>query len=108
MSQEQANTHDNHDDHILSHKTLLAVLGTLLFFTIVTILASKLDFGNIAINTLLAVAIAAVKSTFVLLYFMHLKFEGPAIKWAFVITIIVLAIIIGFTFLDIGERYPQQ
>lgn len=98
-------SNDHQQEHLMGHKTLLGVLAILILLTGITIWASSLDFGNILYNSLMAILIASIKSTFVLLYFMHLKFEKAVIKWAFVATIFFLAIMIGMTFVDIGIRY---
>lgn len=93
-------THEQH--HILSYGKLAAVLGALLALTIVTIGVSYLDLGPL--NVPLALAIASTKATLVLLFFMHLKYEGKVIVISFVSTIIFLAIMITFTFWDVAFR----
>ena len=92
--------HEEH--HILSYGKLLAVLAALLVLTLVTIGVSYLDFGFF--NVPLALAIASTKVTLVLLFFMHLKYEGRAITLSFIATVIFLAIMITFTFWDVAFR----
>ena len=41
----------------------------------------------------------------VIFFFMHLKYENWAIKGMVLAAFVVLAIAIGFTFFDIGNRY---
>lgn len=91
-----------HEDHILSYKTLLTVLGALFVLTAVTVGVSRIDLGPL--NIAVALAVASTKGTLVLLYFMHLKFESTFLKWSFVITIGLLAILIGFLFWDVAFR----
>lgn len=90
------------EQHITSYKALAAVLGVLLILTIVTVGMSyvHLGFWNVPV----ALLIASTKVTFVLLYFMHLKYEGPVIKISFISTALFLAIMIGFTFWDVAFR----
>ncbi len=91
------------DEHILSYKQLLLVLGVLLSLTIVTVLISMVDLGGG--NVWAALLIASAKATFVLLFFMHLKYEkGWVIKVSFICTVSFLAILIGFIFWDVSFR----
>lgn len=88
--------------HLLSIKTLAAILAALLTLTALTIAMSYVDLGWY--NVPLTLAIASVKSTLVLLFFMHLKYEGPAIRYSLIGTIGFLAIMIGFIFWDVAYR----
>lgn len=90
------------EQHITSYKTLASVLGILLVLTVATVSVSyvHLGFWNVPV----ALLIASTKVTFVLLYFMHLKYEGPVIKISFISTALFLAIMIGFTFWDVAFR----
>jgi cytochrome c oxidase subunit 4 len=78
------------------------VLAALLVLTGLTIGVSYVHMG--ILNVPIALAIASTKVSFVLLYFMHLKFEGRAIKISFLCTICFLAIMISFTFWDVAYR----
>jgi cytochrome c oxidase subunit 4 len=89
-------------DHILTYKKLLGVLGVLVILTALTILASRFDLGWL--NIWIALLIASAKSSFVLLYFMHLKFEKKVFMATFLITIFFVAVIIGFMFWDVAFR----
>jgi len=93
--------HDN-DQHMLSYKTLALVLLALLILTGITIGVSYVHMG--IFNVPIALGIACTKVSLVLLYFMHLKFEGKAIKMSFICTISFLAIMISFTFWDVAFR----
>ncbi len=91
-----------HEIHIQSYGQLFKILLILLFLTVVTVLVSRLDLG--VLNIWVALFIVATKATFVLLYFMHLKYESILIKSSFLATISFLAILIGFMFWDIAFR----
>lgn len=94
---------DEHkENHILSYRKLATILGALLVLTLVTIGVSYLDMG--VFNVPIALAIASTKATLVLLFFMHLKYEGKAINISFISTVIFLAIMISFTFWDVAFR----
>ncbi|WP_136806131.1 cytochrome C oxidase subunit IV family protein [Desulfosediminicola flagellatus] len=88
--------------HILSYKTLALVLGSLLVLTLVTVGVSYLDLG--IFNVPVALTIASTKATIVLLFFMHLKYEGKVITYSFISSVIFLAIMITFTFWDVAFR----
>lgn len=81
----------------------LVVWGMLICLTAVTVAVAKLNFGKAAI--LVCLAIAAVKSALVFLYFMHLRYEQSIlIKILIPIVIVLLAIFIGLTYFDIISR----
>jgi cytochrome c oxidase subunit 4 len=87
---------------IMSYWKLLGILAILLVLTMITIGVSMIDLGQF--NVWIALFIASVKCSLVVLFFMHLKFENRAIKLSFVATIFWVMIIIGFIFWDIAFR----
>ncbi len=93
---------DSSQQHLLSYKTLALVLVILLLLTAVTVGVSYIDLG--ILNVPVALSIAATKVTLVLLFFMHLKYEGKAIQISFLCTVTFLAIMISFTFWDVAFR----
>lgn len=97
--------HGEHGDdgHISSYTQLLGVLVVLLALTGITILSAKQNFGRL--NVWIALLIASSKTTVVVLYFMHLKYEKSVFKWMFLTSVFILAIFISFMFWDIGYRY---
>ena len=88
--------------HILSYGKLAMVLVALLVLTGATVAVSykHMGFWNVPI----ALSIASLKASLVLLFFMHLKYEGPVIRYSFISTVIFLAIMISFTFWDVAYR----
>ena len=84
-------------------RSYVYIWAGLLALTATTVLAAKLELGRLSIFTV--IAIAAVKSTLVLLYFMHLRHEKRLIfKLLIPIALVTLAIFIGLTFTDIVGR----
>ena len=61
--------------HVVPVPLLVGVWATLIFLTVVTVAATKVDLGSL--NLLVAMFIAAVKATLVCLYFMHLRWDRP-------------------------------
>jgi cytochrome c oxidase subunit IV len=100
---------DSHDDHGLAHtaslKVLLGTGGSLLFLTLITVLATKVDFGS-SINLAFAMLIAVVKATLVVLFFMHLKYDKIFHSVIFVGAILGAALFVGFALMDSGQ-YQQ-
>jgi cytochrome c oxidase subunit 4 len=88
--------------HYLEYRTLFNVLLVLMVFTGITVGASFLDLGKL--NVWIALFIASIKASFVLLFFMHMKYEGPLLKISFLGTVFFLAVMISFTFWDIAFR----
>jgi cytochrome c oxidase subunit IV len=81
----------------------LYVWIALLALTALTVTSASLDLGKVSIVAVLA--IAAGKSTLVLLFFMHLSTEKRILlKLLVPIAICTLAIFIGLTYTDILYR----
>jgi len=98
---------DHHDDHhgishVASIKVLVGTGGTLLLLTLVTVLATKVDFGA-SINLGIAMAIAVIKATLVILFFMHLKYDKIFHTVVFMSAILAAALFVGFTLMDTGQ-----
>ncbi len=97
---------DAHDHHGLSHvastKVLLGTGGTLLVLTIVTVLATRVDFGT-NMNLALAMAIAVIKAALVILFFMHLKYDKLFHSVVFISAILAASLFVGFTLMDSGQ-----
>jgi len=104
-----ADSHHDDDHHGLSHvatiKVLVATGGTLLVLTLVTVLATKIDFGA-NINLAIAMAIAVLKATLVVLFFMHLKYDRLFHTVVFVGAILAASLFVGFTLMD-SNQYQQ-
>jgi len=101
---------DHHDDHhgishVASLKVLLGTGGTLLMLTLVTVGATKVDFGA-NINLAIAMAIAVLKATLVILFFMHLKYDRLFHTVIFVGAILAASLFVGFTLMD-SNQYQQ-
>jgi len=86
--------HENH--HIVPYKTYLIVLLTLIVLTFISIAVTSIELGTLTVTT--ALLLATIKTSLVLYYFMHLKFDQKIylIMVLGVIAIFVLVIIITF------------
>ena len=88
--------------HFFEYGTLFTVLLILLAFTGITVAVSFIDLGKM--NIWIALIIASIKGSFVLLFFMHMKFEGKVLVLSFLGTIFFLGIMISFIFWDVAFR----
>ena len=102
-----ATEHHDDDHHGLSHvasiKVLLGTGGALLLLTLVTVAATKVDFGGSSINLAVAMLIAVIKATLVVLFFMHLKYDKLFHSVIFVSALLAACLFVGFTLMDTGQ-----
>jgi cytochrome c oxidase subunit 4 len=88
--------------HVASIRVLVGTGGTLLVLTLVTVLATRIDFGA-NINLGVAMAIAVLKASLVILFFMHLKYDKLFHSVVFISAILAAALFVGFTLMDTGQ-----
>ena len=88
----------NNESHITSYALNLKVLLVLLILTMTSILVIKFHLG--AYTVALALILASIKTTIVLTYFMHLKFENLILRLMVGGVFLLFAIIIVITFID--------
>ncbi|MEE4166508.1 MAG: cytochrome C oxidase subunit IV family protein [Desulfocapsaceae bacterium] len=93
---------EHESEHQLSYRFLGLILGALILLTGLTVAVSYVDWGFL--NVPIALFVASSKATLVLLFFMHIKYEGLAIKVSFISTVLVVALMISFTFWDVAFR----
>lgn len=91
-----------HTHHVTPVSTLFIVFGTLFALTILTVLAARQDFG--ALNTPIALGIAVVKASLVVIYFMAVRYNTPLTKVVVVAGIFWLMIMFGLTMGDYLSR----
>lgn len=91
-------SNNNHDQHIVPLKTYLLILAALITFTLLSIAITQIDLGPLAVAG--ALFFAVLKSTFIVVYFMHLKFEHRMYALFGGIVMFTFFIVIILTFLD--------
>ena len=69
---------EHHENHVVSPLLYLAIFAALMVLTVVTVAASRFDFGPW--NTVVAMAIAVLKATLVVLFFMHVKWSSRLVR----------------------------
>ena len=87
--------------HAVPLRVLAAVWGTLMILTWVTVSATKIDAGGF--NIVIALGIAVVKSAYVALYFMHLRYDRPFNAVILISALAFVALFIGLALLDTKE-----
>jgi cytochrome c oxidase subunit IV len=90
-------------EHIVSVRVYLVIFLALLVGTALTVFAAFYDFRG-QWNTVIALTIALVKATLVVLYFMHVRYS-PRLVWVIVASALFwLAIMFSLTFSDYFTR----
>lgn len=102
MATEHHDDHGNDISHVAAAKVLLATGGSLLVLTLVTVLATKIDFGA-NINLAIAMVIAVTKATLVILFFMHLRYDKLFHTVVFVSALLAASLFVGFTLMDTSQ-----
>ena len=96
------NESSSHTNHIVPLSAYLGVTGALFTLTIVTVWVAQIDLGGW--NVVVALLVAAVKSTLVALIFMHLLYDKKLFLIILLTSILFLAIFIAFTMFDTMHR----
>lgn len=88
--------------HITPPSVFFGVLVALLILTVVTVVASRFDFGSA--NLLIAMAIASIKASLVIAIFMHVKWDTAINRIVFLGSFLFLALLLVFTLADQATR----
>ena len=89
---------DNKETHISSYNLYIKVLVALLMLTTISVLITEISFGPFSVAV--ALLVASIKVTIVLLFFMHLKSESRFLKLMVAGVFVVFALVIIITFID--------
>lgn len=88
--------------HVVPLRIYFGVFAALMLLTALTVWAAFQDFG--VLNTVVALAIAALKAVLVILFFMHVKYSSGLVRIAAVIGFVFLALLIGYVVVDVASR----
>jgi cytochrome c oxidase subunit 4 len=105
MSENQSHDnhgHQEHEMHIVSPRIYIIVGATLLVFTGLTVLASLFELG--VWNPIVALFIAVVKATIVVLFFMHVKYSSKLTKLTVLAGLFTFMALVGMTLADYFTR----
>ena len=90
-------------EHIVSVRVYVTIFLVLLLGTGLTVAAAFVEFPG-KLNTVVALTIAVTKATFVVLYFMHLRYSSRLV-WVIVASALFwMAILFALTFSDYLTR----
>ena len=107
MSTAHALEHDsNHDSgavhpHIMPPSVLLTVYGVLVALTVATVAITLVDLG--ILNIWAALAIAVLKASLVILYFMHLRYDSLFNGIILIAALGFVMVFIGVALMDTSE-----
>lgn len=91
--------------HIIPRPLLLKVFLALVALTVITALTGQADLGVFNfLHVPLAIGIAVIKASLVVLFFMGLKYDRPVNALAFIIGLLMVGVFLAFTLLDMLYR----
>jgi cytochrome c oxidase subunit 4 len=90
-------------EHIVYPRVYISIFVVLMAGTGLTIIAAFQDFPG-PLNAVVALTIAVVKATFVVLYFMHVRYSSRLIWLVIAAAIFWLAIMFALTISDYSTR----
>ncbi|HEY8205228.1 MAG TPA: cytochrome C oxidase subunit IV family protein [Pyrinomonadaceae bacterium] len=90
-------------EHIVYPRVYVGIFLILLGGTGLTVLAAFRDFPG-PLNAVLALTIATIKATFVVLYFMHVRYSGRLVWLVIASALFWLAIMFALTISDYSSR----
>ena len=98
--------HEEHAEHIVPPRVYAAIITTLVVLTLITVWAAFVDLGRF--NIVVALAIATLKATLVVLFFMHAKYVPERTKLVIVAGIFWLALLLFMTLSDYFSRVDYR
>src|SRR6476620_9996434 len=93
-------------EHIVQPRIHIGIFLSLMVGTALTVLAAFYDFPG-PLNAVVALTIAVVKATLVILYFMHVRYSGRLVWLVIVAALLWLVIMFAITFSDYWTRAWQ-
>jgi cytochrome c oxidase subunit IV len=89
---------ENEKNHIIPYRTFLLVLAVLITLTLTSVALTQIYLGTLTV--IIALLIAAIKSSFVLRIFMHLKSENKMFSFLIIAVTLLIGTVIIITLLD--------
>ena len=90
-------------EHIVPVRVYVTIFMVLLVGTALTVIAAFMNFPG-RLNTIVAMTIAIAKATFVVLYFMHVRYSSRLIWVIMASALFWMGILFAFTFSDYLTR----
>ncbi|HKX28570.1 MAG TPA: cytochrome C oxidase subunit IV family protein [Blastocatellia bacterium] len=99
-------SHSEH--HVVPIKYYIGVFLALMVFTIITVVIASIDLEHYVnwgpANVVVALTVAVIKATLVVLYFMHVRWSSRLTQVIVIAGIFWLAIMLAFTLMDYLTR----
>jgi cytochrome c oxidase subunit 4 len=94
------------EHHIVSPKIYFAVFAALMVGTILTVYAATIDLNHYfsGLNIIVALTIATIKASLVVLFFMHGKYSAKRTQLVIICSVFWLAIMLFMTMSDYLSR----
>jgi cytochrome c oxidase subunit IV len=89
-------------EHIVSPRVYAVIFLSLMIGTAITVWAAFQNFGKF--NIVIALGIASIKATLVVLYFMHARYSPKRTQLVIVCSVFWLAIMLALTLADYDTR----
>ncbi len=103
--QNHGDSNSAHYAHVVPLSVLLTVFVALMILTFLTVAATWFDMGRW--NVWIALIIATVKASLVVLYFMHLRYDHPFNAVVFLSALLTLLLFISLALLDSTTYQPD-
>ena len=88
--------------HVSPLSTYMSIFAALMVLSAIRVGAAFVDLGSL--NPIVALAIAGLKATLVILYFMHVKYSSRLTKLTVVLSMFFVAILFAETLMDYATR----
>lgn len=92
--------------HVAPQPILIGVGVALMILTVITVAVTRVDFGA-STNLVVAMTIAVIKGSLVVIYFMHLRWDRPFNAVVLLGALLFVGIFVGFALTDTIE-YERQ
>jgi cytochrome c oxidase subunit 4 len=104
MSEHHNEHHTEH--HIVTPKVYFTIFGALMVFTALTVAVARYDLASIwgPLNIIVAMTVATIKATLVILYFMHVKYSSKLTQVIVIAGLFWLVILLVLTISDYMVR----
>ena len=88
--------------HVSPIKVYVSIFAALMVLSAITVGAAFVNLGSL--NPVVALAIAVLKATLVILFFMHVKYSSRLTQITVVLSFFFVAILFAETFMDYATR----
>ena len=88
--------------HVSSVKFYVGILAILIMFTLLTVAVASIHLGPL--NLAVAIAIASMKATLVVMFFMHLRYDNSSTRTIVICSLMFIGVFFAYTMNDTDTR----